>query len=76
MSNIIGIDVSKASLDCAYLSDPDQDEGWRVESWSGTDNNTSTSITNDLTMPASAHEADGFQCRAGYFKRYSLDHLQ
>jgi len=24
MSNIIGIDVSKASLDCAYLSDPDQ----------------------------------------------------
>jgi len=24
MSNIIGIDVSKASLDCAYLRDPDQ----------------------------------------------------
>ena len=24
MSNFIGIDVSKASLDCAYLRDPDQ----------------------------------------------------
>ena len=24
MSNIIGIDVSKASLDCVYLRDPDQ----------------------------------------------------
>ena len=24
MSNIIGIDVSKASLDCAYVRDPDQ----------------------------------------------------
>ena len=29
MSNIIGIDVSKASLDCAYLRDPDQDKAKR-----------------------------------------------
>ena len=29
MSNIIGIDVSKASLDCAYLNDPDQDKAKR-----------------------------------------------
>ena len=29
MSNIIGIDVSKASLDCAYLSDPDQQKAKR-----------------------------------------------
>ena len=29
MSNIIGVDVSKASLDCAYLSDPDQDKAKR-----------------------------------------------
>ena len=29
MSNIIGIDVSKASLDCAYLRDPDQQRAKR-----------------------------------------------
>jgi transposase len=29
MSNIIGIDVSKASLDCAYLRDPEQDKAKR-----------------------------------------------
>ena len=29
MSNIIGIDVSKAGLDCAYLHDPDQDKAKR-----------------------------------------------
>ena len=29
MSHIIGIDVSKASLDCAYLRDPDQDKAKR-----------------------------------------------
>ena len=29
MSNIIGIDVSKASLDCAYLRDADQDRAKR-----------------------------------------------
>jgi len=29
MSNIIGIDVSKASLDCAYLRDPDQEKAKR-----------------------------------------------
>ena len=29
MSNIIGIDVSKATLDCAYLSDPDQQKAKR-----------------------------------------------
>ena len=31
--------------------------GWTVESWSGTSNNSSTSTTNSLTMPASAHGA-------------------
>ncbi len=30
MSNIIGIDVSKASLDCAYLRDPDQKKTKRL----------------------------------------------
>jgi len=30
MSNIIGIDVSKASLDCAYLRDPDQKRAKRL----------------------------------------------
>jgi transposase len=30
MSNIIGIDVSKASLDCAYLRDPDQKKPRRL----------------------------------------------
>lgn len=30
MSNIIGIDVSKASLDCAYLHDPDQKRANRL----------------------------------------------
>ncbi len=29
MPNIIGIDVSKAGLDCAYLHDPDQDKAKR-----------------------------------------------
>jgi transposase len=29
MSHIIGIDVSKATLDCAYLCDPDQDRAKR-----------------------------------------------
>ncbi len=29
MSNIIGVDVSKASLDCAYLRDLDQDKAKR-----------------------------------------------
>lgn len=29
MSHIIGIDVSKATLDCAYLRDPDQDKAKR-----------------------------------------------
>ncbi len=29
MSNIIGVDVSKASLDCAYLHDPDQNKAKR-----------------------------------------------
>ncbi len=29
MSNIIGIDVSKTSLDCAYLRDPDQEKAQR-----------------------------------------------
>ena len=29
MSNIIGIDVSKATLDCAWLRDPDQDKAKR-----------------------------------------------
>ena len=29
MSNIIGIDVSKATLDCAWLRDPDQDKARR-----------------------------------------------
>jgi len=29
MSHIIGIDVSKATLDCAYLCDPDQDKAKR-----------------------------------------------
>lgn len=32
MSHVIGIDVSKASLDCAYLRDPDQDKAKR-KSW-------------------------------------------
>ena len=31
MSNIIGIDVSKASLDCAYLCDPDQNKAKRKQ---------------------------------------------
>jgi ELWxxDGT repeat protein len=31
--------------------------GWIVNSWSGTDNNGSTSITNTVTMPASSHSA-------------------
>lgn len=30
------------------------DEGWRVKSWSGTTNDRSTSITNNITMPAEA----------------------
>ncbi len=30
MSNIIGIDVSKANLDCAYLRDPDQKKAKRL----------------------------------------------
>ena len=29
MSHIIGIDVSKATLDCAYLRDPDQHKAKR-----------------------------------------------
>ena len=29
MSHIIGIDVSKATLDCAWLRDPDQDKAKR-----------------------------------------------
>jgi hypothetical protein len=29
--------------------------GWRVGSWSGTSNNSSTSTTNSVTMPASSH---------------------
>jgi len=33
------------------------DPGWEVESWTGTDNNQSTSNTNSLTMTASAHAA-------------------
>jgi hypothetical protein len=31
MSHIIGIDVSKATLDCAYLRDADQDKAKRKE---------------------------------------------
>ena len=33
------------------------DSGWQVASWTGTDNNASTSNSNSLTMPASAHAA-------------------
>jgi len=29
--------------------------GWRVKSWSGTDNNSSTATTNTVTMPANNH---------------------
>jgi hypothetical protein len=35
----------------------DPDAGWRVNSWTGTDNNSSTAETNTLTMPASEHAA-------------------
>ena len=35
MSHIIGIDVSKATLDCAYLRDPDQDEAKRKSCQNG-----------------------------------------
>ena len=31
--------------------------GWQIDSWSGTSNDPSTSSTNSLTMPASAHSA-------------------
>jgi hypothetical protein len=33
------------------------DSGWRVDSWTGTDDDTSTASTNTVTMPASAHAA-------------------
>jgi hypothetical protein len=33
------------------------DAGWHVASWSGTDDDTSTSTTNQVTMPASDHTA-------------------
>ena len=33
----------------------DPDPGWRVASWTGTDEDASTSETNSLTMPATAH---------------------
>ena len=33
------------------------DSGWQVESWTGTSNNSSTAVTNTLSMPAGAHAA-------------------
>ncbi|MDX9830513.1 MAG: hypothetical protein RBU35_09645 [Anaerolineae bacterium] len=33
------------------------DAGWTVDSWTGTDNNSSTSTTNQVTMPAAARTA-------------------
>ena len=33
------------------------DTGWQVDSWTGTTNNTSTSTTNTVFMPVSAHAA-------------------
>ena len=31
------------------------DAGWRVDGWSGTDNDSSTSVENTVTMPAAVH---------------------
>ncbi len=39
------------------LSGATPDSGWKIDSWYGTSNNTSTASTNSLTMPASALSA-------------------
>ena len=39
------------------LSGATPDTGWRIGSWTGAADNSSTASTNSLTMPASAHTA-------------------
>ena len=45
--------VEGASI--ALIAAPDT--GWQVDSWTGTTNNSSTELTNAVTMPAAAHAA-------------------
>ncbi len=37
------------------LSDAVPDTGWKIASWTGTDDDSSTEATNSLTMPANDH---------------------
>jgi hypothetical protein len=39
------------------LSGADPDNGWEINSWTGTDDNDSTSSSNTVTMPADEHSA-------------------
>lgn len=46
----------------------DPDDGWQVNSWEGTDNDSSTSVTNSLTMPAD----NGYIAKVNYIERPTL----
>ena len=55
--------ISGATID---LSGAVPTTGWQIASWTGTDNDASTSNTNTITMPASVHASSVNYIQTGY----------
>ena len=52
-----GCDAGKFKVGEVIALTADPADGWRVNGWTGTDDDDSTELTNTLTMPAAAHTA-------------------